>query len=153
MMKKYLLILFVMVAGLSACKKDETFDAAAQAATDDAAIKAYLSTNGITAVQDPSGLYYQVVTAGTGAYPTSSSTVTVNYTGKLLNGTQFDAGTGFSSSLGAVIAGWRIGVPHVQAGGTINLFVPSGLAYGNNVTGSIPKNSVLIFRVDLLSFK
>ena len=152
-MKKYLLILFVMVAGLSACKKEETFDAAAQAAADDATIKAYLSANAITAVQDPSGIYYQVVTAGTGAYPGGSSTVTVNYTGKLLNGTQFDAGTGFVTSLGAVIAGWKIGLQHVQAGGRINLYIPSGLAYGNTVAGSIPKNSVLIFSIDLLSFK
>ena len=91
-----------MVAGLSACKKEETFDAAAQAATDDAAISAYLKANNITtAVKDPSGLYYLVTTAGTGAYPTASATVTVNYEGKLLNGVKFDTGTGFSSSLGS----------------------------------------------------
>jgi FKBP-type peptidyl-prolyl cis-trans isomerase len=150
-MKKYLLILFVLVAGLSACKKTDDFDANAQAATDDAAIQAYLKTNNITAVKDPSGLYYQVVTAGTGNYPTSSSTVTVNYVGKLLNGTQFDASNGFKTSLGAVVRGWTIGVPHVQVGGTIKLFIPSGLGYGNNATGSIPANSVLIFTIDLLS--
>jgi FKBP-type peptidyl-prolyl cis-trans isomerase FkpA len=150
-MKKYLLILFVLVAGLSACKKDDDFDATAQAATDDAAIQAYLKTNNITAVKDVSGLYYQVTTAGTGAYPTSGSTVTVNYVGKLLNGTQFDAGTGYKTSLAGVIRGWTIGVPHVQTGGTINLYIPSALAYGNTATGAIPANSVLVFRIDLLS--
>ena len=145
------MILFVLVAGLSACKKDDDFDATAQAATDDATIQAYLKANNITAVKDVSGLYYQVTTPGTGAYPTSGSTVTVNYVGKLLNGTQFDAGTGFKTSLGSVIRGWTIGVPHVQTGGTINLYIPSGLGYANTATGAIPANSVLVFRIDLLS--
>jgi FKBP-type peptidyl-prolyl cis-trans isomerase FkpA len=156
-MKKYLLILFVVVAGLSSCSKDsdDTFDTAAQAATDDASIQAYLKANNITtAVHDPTGLYYQIVTPGTGAYPTAASTATVNYTGKLLNGTQFDTGTAFVANLATgVITGWRIGVPHINTGGRIILFVPSGMAYGNTATGSIPKNSVLIFTIDLISFK
>lgn len=150
-MKKYLVILFVLVAGLSACSKDDDFDANAQAATDDAAIQAYLKTNNITATKDPSGLYYQVVTPGTGNYPTSSSTVTVNYVGKLLNGTQFDASNSFKTSLAAVVRGWTVGIPHVQVGGTIKLFIPSALGYANNQTGAIPANSVLIFNIDLLS--
>ncbi|MES2274602.1 MAG: FKBP-type peptidyl-prolyl cis-trans isomerase [Bacteroidota bacterium] len=150
-MKKYFVILFMLVAGLSACKKDETFDANAQAATDDATIQAYLKANNITAVKDVSGLYYTIVTQGTGNYPTSGSTVTVNYVGKLLNGTQFDANTGFKTSLGAVIRGWTIGVPKIQTGGSINLYIPSGLGYANNATGAIPANSVLVFRIDLLS--
>jgi FKBP-type peptidyl-prolyl cis-trans isomerase FkpA len=150
-MKKYLVILFVLVAGLSACSKSDDFDANAQAATDDTAIQAYLKANNITATKDPSGLYYQVVTAGTGNYPTSSSTVTVNYAGKLLNGTQFDASNGFKTSLTAVIRGWTVGIPHVQVGGTIKLFIPSALGYANTATGAIPANSVLVFNIDLLS--
>lgn len=146
------MILFVVVAGLSSCKKSDNFDASAQAATDDAAIQAYIKTNNLTnVVKDPSGLYYQVVTAGTGNYPTSTSTVTVNYVGKLLNGNQFDASNGFKTSLSAVIRGWTIGIPHINVGGRILLIVPSGLGYANNVTGSIPANSVLVFTVDLLS--
>ena len=156
-MKKYLLILFVVVAGLSSCSKDSTdnFDAGAQAATDDANIQAYLKTNNITtAVHDPSGLYYQVVTPGTGAYPVTTSKVTVNYVGKLLNGTQFDANTAFVADLnGGVIKGWTVGLQHINTGGRIILFIPSAMGYGNTDTGSIPKNSVLIFTIDVIGIK
>jgi FKBP-type peptidyl-prolyl cis-trans isomerase FkpA len=150
-MKKYFTILCLLFAGLSACKKEDDFDAAAQAVTDDATIQTYLKAKNITAIKDPSGLYYQIVNQGTGAFPTSSSTVTVNYVGKLTNDAQFDASNGFKTSLGSVVRGWTIGVPHVQTGGRINLYIPSALGYANNATGSIPANSVLVFTIDLLS--
>jgi FKBP-type peptidyl-prolyl cis-trans isomerase FkpA len=152
-MKKYLLIVCVLIASCSACKKSDNFDASAQAATDDANIQAYLKAKSITATKDPSGLYYQVVTPGTGAYPTSASTVTVNYSGKLLDGTAFDSSNGFVTPLTSVIAGWTIGIPHINVGGRIILFIPSGLGYKNSSAGSIPANSVLIFTVDLIGFK
>lgn len=155
-MKKYLLILFVAVAALSSCSKDDsTFDTSAQAATDDANIQAYLKANNITdAVHDASGLYYKVVTPGTGNYPIATSTVTVNYTGKLLNGTQFDTGTAFVANLnGGVIKGWTIGLQHINTGGRINLYIPSAMGYGNADNGAIPKNSVLIFTIDVISFR
>lgn len=153
MMKKYLLILFVLVAGLSSCKKDEDFDTVAQANTDDVVIQNYLKSHNITDyVKDPSGLYYQIVTPGTGAYPSGTSSITVNYTGTLVDGTQFDASTGFAASLnGGVIRGWTFGLQHINVGGTIQLFIPSGLAYGNNAQDKIPANSVLIFKIDLIN--
>ncbi len=92
-MKKYLLLfIFFVVAGLSACKKSDTTaaTAAAQAATDDAKIQAYIKANNINATKDASGLYYSVITPGTGPYPTSVSNVTVAYTGKTLDGNTFD---------------------------------------------------------------
>lgn len=144
------MILLVVVAGLSSCKKSDDFDASAQAAKDDSDIQAYIKAGGLTnVVKDPSGLYYQIITPGTGNYPTTTSTVTVNYVGKLLNGNQFDASNGFKTSLGAVIRGWTLGIPHINVGGRILLIIPSGLGYANNVTGSIPANSVLVFTVDL----
>ena len=152
-MKKYLVILSLLIVGFSACKKDATVSASQQATIDDKAIQAYLAANpGISATKDASGLYYQVITQGTGVNPTASSTVSVNYVGTLLNGSQFDKGSGFSSSLSSVIKGWTIGVPFVKAGGRILLIVPSALAYGNTSPGaSIPANSVLVFTIDLLS--
>ena len=151
-MKKLIpLICFFLITSYS-CKKD-SFDAAAQAATDDASIQAYIKSNNITtAVKDPSGLYYQVVTAGTGNYPKSSSVITVNSVGKLLNGTVFDTETSLNIPLNNVIQGWQIGLLHINTGGRILLMVPSALGYGNTANGNIPKNSVLIFTVDLLGF-
>ncbi len=153
-MKKNLLLLCLLIIGISSCKKSSpTFNAAAQAATDDALIKAYIATNNINATKDASGLYYSVITQGTGAYPTASSTVSVNYSGTLLNGSAFAPLSAFTTPLSGVIQGWQIGIPHINAGGRILLIVPSGLAYGNTSPGaSIPANSVLVFTIDLLSF-
>ncbi|EHQ28105.1 FKBP-type peptidyl-prolyl cis-trans isomerase [Mucilaginibacter paludis] len=155
-MKKYIIALLILVSGLSACKKSATFDPAKQAIEDDATIQAYLKANpSITATKDASGLYYQIITPGTGNNPTGSSTVTVNYTGKLLDGTTFDTTTGKKSltiSLKSVIQGWTIGVPLIKTGGRILLIIPSGLAYGNSSAGSIPANTVLTFTIDLISF-
>ena len=153
-MKKYILILSLVLAGFSSCKKD-SFDASAQAAKDEAAIQAYLTANpSIKATKDPSGVYYQVLTEGTGANPTSNSVVTVNYVGKLLSGSQFDSGaftTGLAAS-SSVIAGWKTGLLHAKTGGRILLIIPSALAYGNSAQGSIPANSVLVFTIDLIGF-
>ena len=147
-MKKYLLLLAVFVTVFSSCSKD-SFDPAKQAAKDDAAIQSYIAANNITANKDPSGVYYQVITSGTGAYPTVNSKVTVNYTGKLLNGTVFDSGNLPTTALSTLIKGWQYGIPHINTGGRILLLIPSALGYGNATQGSIPANSVLIFTVDL----
>jgi FKBP-type peptidyl-prolyl cis-trans isomerase FkpA len=158
-MKKVLILLSIVVMGLSACKKEETavpFDAAKQAATDDALIQAYIKANNLTPVKDASGLYYQVMTPGTGANATSSSTVNVNYTGKLLDGSQFDS-RNFTTSLSAsagIIEGWKIGLTHINKDGRILLIIPSALGYGNRSPGAgVPANAVLVFTVDMLSIQ
>lgn len=150
-MKKIVLLLSLFILGVSSCKKD-SFDASKQAAADDVAIKAYIAANNIDATKDPSGVYYQVLIPGTGPFPSGSSTVSVNYNGKLLNGTVFAPLSPLTSSLTNLVKGWQIGIPHVNAGGRILLIIPSGLGYGNSPNGSIPANSVLIFTIDLLSF-
>ena len=150
-MKKYLLSLALFVAALSSCKKDG-ITPAQQAAKDDAAIQAYISANNITATKDPSGVYYQVITPGTGAYPNVNSLISVNYTGKLLNGTVFDSGTISSTALNTLVKGWQYGIPHINTGGRILLLIPSALGYDNAAQQGIPANSVLIFTVDLTGF-
>lgn len=162
-MKKYLLILLLAVTGLSACKKNDSssdnYDATAQAAADDAKIQAYIKANNIDAIKDPTGIYYKIITPGTGSYPIATSTVNVTYTGKLLDGSVFDSNTisiGLSPDAygnGGTIMGWRYGIPHINTGGTILLIIPSTLGYKNQVAGTIPANSVLTFTVTLNSFK
>jgi FKBP-type peptidyl-prolyl cis-trans isomerase FkpA len=159
-MKKYFLLLGLAIITLSSCLKDDpqqqpvVADPAVQAATDDAAIKKYLAAHtDIVATKDTSGIYYQIVTPGTGPNPSGGSTVTVNYTGKLLNDNPFDSRTSYQTSLSSVITGWTIGVPFVKAGGRIILLIPSRYGYGPYPNGPIPANSVLIFTIDLISFK
>ncbi|HTI60485.1 FKBP-type peptidyl-prolyl cis-trans isomerase [Mucilaginibacter sp.] len=152
-MKKYIPFFCLLILTFSACKKSDSFDPAKQAIADDGEIQAYLTTNNITgATKDASGLYYKVITPGTGNYPTISSTITVNSTGKLLDGTLFDTENALVTPLTNVIRGWQIGVPHINTGGRLLLIVPSALGYGNAAAGTIPKNSVLVFTIDLLGY-
>ena len=149
-MKKLLFALVAFATILSSCKKSDSFDATAQAATDDAAIQAYIKANNITATKDPSGVYYQILTPGTGIQPTVNSNVWVNYTGRFLDGTTFDSGTINNTPLTNLIVGWRIGIPYDKVGGRILLLIPSGLAYGHTPTNtSMRADAVLVFDVTL----
>ncbi len=119
--------------------------------TDDALIQTYLADHNLTATKDATGIYYLITKQGTGINATASSSVTVNYSGKLLNGTVFDSGTNVTFALSSVIEGWKKGIPLMKEGSEGTLFIPSKLAYGNKKSGSIPRNSVLIFDIGLIS--
>ena len=102
-----------------------------------------------------SGLQYQVLQQGSGKKPTASSTVLVNYEGRLIDGTVFDSSIArdqpISFPLNKVIAGWQEGLQLMQEGDQYRLFIPAKLAYGETGAGAnIPPNSALIFDVQLL---
>jgi FKBP-type peptidyl-prolyl cis-trans isomerase FkpA len=150
-----LIILAALTIGLASCKKAATaFNATKQAAIDDAAIQAYIKSHNIDSVQKTSsGVYYKVLTPGTGAYPTINSSINVNYQGSLLNGTIFSPESSINGPIGEFIKGWQIGVPYINTGGTILLLIPSASGYGDSSPGAaIPVNSVLIFNITLVSF-
>jgi len=112
----------------------------------------YLLTNGIQASQDPDGLIRYVIHAdSSGTKPTIDSCVTANYRGLLLsNGHEFDSGENVSFPLNSVIDGWKIGIPLMNIGDSITLYIPSGLAYGYyGYPPEIPSNANLIFNVGL----
>ena len=157
-MKKYLLLLSVVVLGFSACKKVDFV--AEQAAIDEAKIQAYVAANPSTAgglTKDASGIYYKILKTGAGAKPTATSTVRIAYVGKLLNGNTFDSSSGFTSLLSAFVSGFQSGVLKLNGpsaagatdGGKIFMIIPSALAYGATESGIIPANSVITFTVDL----
>jgi FKBP-type peptidyl-prolyl cis-trans isomerase FklB len=104
-----------------------------------------------------SGLQYEVVTEGTGPKPGPADTVTVNYKGTLVDGTEFDnsykRGQPISFPVNGVIPGWTEALQLMSAGSKYKLYIPSRLAYGMNDNGPIPGGSVLIFEVELLSVK
>ena len=105
-----------------------------------------------------SGLYVQDVQVGTGDTATLGRQVTVNYTGWLPDGTQFDSSKAagrspfsFTPGQGRVIDGWEEGIVGMKVGGLRKLVIPSELGYGASGSGPIPPNSVLIFDVELVS--
>lgn len=153
MLKTKFIILLVCFTGFfTACKKIESFDPVKQFTTDTVAIRDFITTNAIPAVKDSYGIFYQIINPGTGSFTyTGSTKVTVDYQGRLLNGTVFDdsKGTPLTFTLGGLIPGWQIGIPYIQKGGKIRLLIPSYYGYGDAGVGSIPANSVLDFTITL----
>lgn len=106
----------------------------------------------------PSGLQYEILTAGDGAKPTASNEVTCHYHGTLINGTIFDSsvqrGRPASFPLNMVIKGWTEGLQLMPTGSKWRFFIPPHLGYGDRqVSAEIGPNSTLIFDVELISFK
>jgi FKBP-type peptidyl-prolyl cis-trans isomerase FkpA len=158
-------ILFILALPflLASCIKDEpnntcqlTLSNAVAPASEIASIQNYLATNSITATQHPSGVFYVINNPGSTLTPSACSAVTVKYVGRLTSGTTFeDSNTnnpnGITFTLGQLISGWQIGIPLVQKGGSITLYIPPSLGYGPNASGPIPANSILIFNIELLN--
>jgi FKBP-type peptidyl-prolyl cis-trans isomerase FklB len=122
--------------------------------------QAFLTANksrpGVVAL--PDGLQYKVLTPGAGPSPDESDIVTVQYEGKLIDGTVFDSSAAHGGSaefpLGQVIAGWTEALKLMKKGSVWEIFIPSDLAYGaNGAPPSIGPNETLIFKVTLMDFK
>ncbi len=119
--------------------------------------KAYLEAN---AVKDgvmitSSGLQYEILEAGTGEKPGLTDTVTVHYTGKLIDGTVFDSsverGQPATFPLQGVIPGWTEALQLMKEGAKWRIHLPADLAYGERGSPPIGPNAVLIFDVELIS--
>lgn len=103
----------------------------------------------------PSGLQYKVLTAGKGKSPKPADTVVAHYRGTLVNGTEFDSSYKRNEpshiKVDSVIKGWQEALSLMQEGAKWQLFIPSGLAYGETGNRFIEPNSALIFEVELIS--
>lgn len=102
-----------------------------------------------------SGLQYKVLTPGTGKAPAATDKVTVNYTGKLIDGTVFDSSSSraepTSFVVNQVIPGWTEALQLMHEGDKWMLYIPSDLAYGEQgAGGQIPPHATLIFEVELV---
>ena len=105
----------------------------------------------------PSGLQYKVITEGTGPKPAATDTVTCNYRGTLVDGTEFDSsekrGQPLTIGVGNVIPGWSQALQLMPVGSKWELYIPPDLAYGPRGKGPIGPNQALIFQVELLSIQ
>ena len=105
------------------------------------------------------GLEYHPLNATSGAWPwyPQQGTVTINYEGRLIDGTVFDSsyqrGQPATFKLEQLIKGWQEGVPMMRAGETWEFAIPSELAYGDRKTGAIPAGSTLLFKIELIATK
>jgi len=122
----------------------------------DAFLAANKTKDGVVAL--PSGLQYKILQEGTGPKPTAADTVSVNYRGTLVDGTEFDSsykrGQPQSFPVGGIIKGWSEALLLMPVGSKWQLFIPPDLAYGSRQAGpTIGPNSTLVFEVELLSIQ
>lgn len=124
---------------------------------DIAIIDSTLDARGVDYEIHESGIRYVIIEKGTGQLLTTlCATITVHYTGRFLDDTSnvFDASRNRSSDplqleLNQLIAGWKFGIPLIRELGKVDLYIPSGLAYGSSGTQTVPENSNLYFTVEL----
>ncbi|HET8861384.1 FKBP-type peptidyl-prolyl cis-trans isomerase [Marivirga sp.] len=172
---KYLMFLGLSLALFSSCEDEcenlrgECSDE--QLNKDITEIEKYLEDNNLTAEKlNAYELYYIIHEEGTGPNAENRQEVSVNYTGRFLNGDVFDTsieavakeeGTfsetrtyepfTFTLGIDGVIAGWEIGLKLLNEGSKATFILPSYLAYGFRGTPTIPPNTVLLFEVELIS--
>jgi FKBP-type peptidyl-prolyl cis-trans isomerase len=140
----------------AACSKSNSGTQSCQpasVASEKNAMAAYCTANGINYQTDTSGIMYQIINPGTGATPTLNSRIFITYSGKLLNGTTFEAQTNAAQTgwlLSSLIPGWQIALPFIKKGGEIKIVIPSSLEYGCTGAGPIPPNAPLFFDINLV---
>lgn len=152
-MFRVIVVFSLLLVTAFSCKKDNDYSA-----IDKKIIEDYLTANNLTAQSTPSGLYYIVAKPGDAIHPTNNSSVSAYYNGYLINGVTFDQTTTKPATFPFtnVISGWKEGLQLIGTGGKIKLLIPSALGYGSsaqyNSAGAIiiPKNSVIIFDVELV---
>lgn len=123
-----------------------------QAERDDRLIREFLATAGLTDkfTKDASGVYYTIVTPGTGLVPiTEYSSFTATYTGRLRDATVFDTNTDASFTSSGIIAGVKKILLGKTTGTVVRMLIPSALGYGTSASGLIPSNAVLDFDFEI----
>ena len=137
---------------------------------EESTLRGYFDSTQTNATRTPSGLYYIIQKEGEGAMCVAGDKVSMNYTGRLLDGTKFDSNVDsafghvqpfeFTLGQGQVIKGWDEGIALLKKGSKATLYIPSELAYGQtpfpgnaaNPKG-IPPGSILIFDVEVVDIK
>jgi FKBP-type peptidyl-prolyl cis-trans isomerase len=112
----------------------------------------------------PDGVWIREDVVGAGDAFEAGGDATVNYTGWLADGTEFDSGDGyaFPQVIGGLvyrpIPGFELGLDGTQIGGTRMLIIPPELAYGARGARDpstdavvIPPGAIVIFEVELVS--
>lgn len=102
------------------------------------------------------GILYKVLASGevSGKQPTSRSIVTAHYTGRTIDGKQFDSSRGgvpLAVRLCDLIEGWIIAMTQMHVGDKWEVYIPAEMGYGNYSQPGIPGGSTLIFEIELLS--
>lgn len=139
--------------------KEDSIRAIAQKGKDDKVLEEYFTKNNIKPTKTTLGTYVVVNPAGA-ELPKDGQTLSVKYTGKLLDGTPFDSNVdttfrhtepyNVTLGQGGSIPGFEDGLRNFGKGGKGTIYIPSALGYGSRGSGKIGPNSNLIFDVEIL---
>ncbi|WP_346236905.1 FKBP-type peptidyl-prolyl cis-trans isomerase [Niabella insulamsoli] len=154
-MKKLLpsLLIVAVVTIVSCLKNDDDYKPCVSKTVDEErpAMEKFATDSAIAFQRHQSGILYEILEEGTGPAPNATSNVTAKYTGRFLNGQQFDASsTGIEFNLSGVIQGWTIAIPLIKEGGKIKMIIPSSLAYDCHPYYPQFQNQPLYFYVELV---
>ena len=151
--KQIILLSFILVA-LLGCKPNNWLDWKTQ---NELWLQENAKKEGV--ITTPSGLQYKCIVPGishSSGHVDDAKIVTINYTGKLINGCVFDASDNYSEYVSAFVPGFIEGLKQMKEFGIYEFYIPYDLAYGQEGAGTegtsshIPPYSTLIFRVELL---
>ena len=157
-MYKKLFFIIALSIGMFACKKNSsnyscTPTTPTTIAPDSQLVKlqTYLAGKGLMGIvtRHSNNFYYKIDNTGTGLTPNSCSNIVVTYQGKLTDDSEFAPETSSIFILNQLLEGWQLGLPLIQKGGKIKLYLPPALGYGATAQPGIPANSILIFEITL----
>lgn len=137
-------------------EKINPYDLEKLAQIDRAIIREYVSLQtDMTFDSTDSGIFYHLENPGIGDPPTDSSTVTVNYTLYLVDGTLIESsemkGEPSTFEVGKVIDGWQESLKLMGVTGKGTFVIPSGLGYGLRRVNGMPHNAILVFDIEILT--
>lgn len=116
-------------------------------------LRAKSTEEGVKAL--PKGIYYKVLVEGdpSGPKPTARSIITAHYTGRTIDGRQFDSSRGgvpLACRLSDLIEGWVVALQQMHVGDRWELYIPAEMGYGKFSQPGIPGGSTLAFEIELL---
>ncbi len=159
------IVILGILADQNAVEADRVKEFEAETAREVAALEKWLKEQNITGVQKTAnGVFVKIDQQGSGPKADSGMTVSMNYTGKLKNGTKFDSNIDpafghvgpfeFVVGTGGVIRGWDEAVPLLNKGAKGKLYIPAMLAYGANANGDkLPAYSDLVFDIEVVDVR
>ncbi|MDE5733465.1 MAG: FKBP-type peptidyl-prolyl cis-trans isomerase [Bacteroidales bacterium] len=117
-------------------------------------LEAKAKEDGVMAL--PGGIYYKVMNEGKndGVHPGPRSVVTVHYTGRTIDGRQFDSSLGgipMAFRLNELIEGWTVAIQNMCVGDKLEVYIPAEMGYGKFSQPGIPGGSTLVFEIELFS--
>ena len=120
----------------------------------DSQISAYIKKNNVRFDKSSSGLRYFISKNGEGKFIQYTDSVSITYSGFLLNGKQFDyQRNSITFAVRDLIAGWKEVLLLCQKGSEIKMILPPSIAYGDHKLDNIPQNSILKFDMKVWEVK